>query len=297
MRNLPTSKKKQKLIDAKRASPLEVGEMIYVKKGSVTSYKTEADEGKEVKCTIESIDDGITVYEGEKRDRRPGNGTYKITTEDIVDRYILPIGANPFEEMTDGIRPIAFTLDSILFALNVLGDKHAAVGGKYDIEGITVMDCNWNPYIYNADGGKEYYQRPFVWKLKEKQLLIESIYQGIDCGKILVRLRGWGENTRLAKAGETELGWRDLVDGKQRLEAVRGFIMDELKDMHGNYFSDLSWASQHRFTNHQLFSYAEMPEETKDIDVIRQFLKLNFAGVPQSKEHIEFVKSLSKRIK
>ena len=73
-------------------------------------------------------------------------------------------------------------------------------------------------------------------------------------------------------------------------------MLDEFPDMHGNFYSDLSFMSQHKFTSHQLLSYAEMPEDSNDEDVIRQFLKLNFAGVPQSKEHIEFVKSLQSKI-
>jgi hypothetical protein len=35
-----------------------------------------------------------------------------------------------------------------------------------------------------------------------------------------------------------------------------------------------------------------MREDSLDKDVIYQFLKLNFAGVPQSKEHIGFVKNI-----
>lgn len=96
--------------------------------------------------------------------------------------------------------------------------------------------------------------------------------------------------------GETELSFNDIVDGKQRLNAARNFILGKYPDANGNYFADLSSYSQYKFTEHQLFTYAEMPEGTKDEDVLHQFLKLNFAGVPQSKEHIEFVKSLQSKL-
>ncbi len=95
--------------------------------------------------------------------------------------------------------------------------------------------------------------------------------------------------------GETDLSWNDIVDGKQRLNALVGFINNEFTDSYGNYYADLSNSSQHDVTNHQLFSYAEMPDNTKDEDVIKQFLKLNFTGVPQSREHIDFVKSLQNK--
>ena len=62
--------------------------------------------------------------------------------------------------------------------------------------------------------------------------------------------------------------------------------------MHGNYHKDLSDQAQRRLLNHQLFSYAELPENTPDVEILRQFLRLNFSGVPQSQEHLEYVKSL-----
>ena len=48
------------------------------------------------------------------------------------------------------------------------------------------------PFVI-INGKKSYYQRPLVWELEDKQLLIESIYNSVDCGKILIRLKGWEE--------------------------------------------------------------------------------------------------------
>lgn len=292
MNNNPISEKRQKLINEKNASPLQVGETIIVLKYAVSDYKFKNDEGKSTDCTIVSLDDGITVVEGSERNIRPNATHYKIKKKDITCRQLLYIGANPFDENKDDIRPVAFCLKSILFQLNALGDKKSVTDKPYTIEGIIIKDCNWNPFIYDSKGNKQYYQRPFVWQINDNQLLIESIYQNIDCGKILVRKRSWEELEKMQKNGETELAFYDIVDGKQRLNAIRGFMQGEFADLQGNYYSDLSYVSQHKFTNHQLFSYAEMPEKTPDEDVLKQFLKLNFTGVPQSKEHILFVKSL-----
>lgn len=289
MRERPISEKKQKLISAKIESELVVGESISVYERAISTFKTDSDKTKT--CTIESLDNGkIIVFEGSKRDKRPQTAVYEITKDDIHQRSLWDIGADPFEANTGDIRPINYSFDSILFTLDVLGNKRDEKD-RYDIEGIQVMEANWNPFIYK-DGKKMYYQRQFVWEVSDKQLLIESIYQNIDCGKILVRNRGWEELRAMQKNGETELSWRDIVDGKQRLNAVKCFMQDEFTDLQGNYYSDLSFFAQHKLENHQLFSYAEMPENTKDADVIKQFLKLNHAGVPQSLQHIEFVKSL-----
>lgn len=289
----PISESRQKMLDAKNNSPLSVGERVSVLEKAVGSYKKDTD--KSCTCTISSLDDGITVYIGVERDKNKHTKFYQITKEDIVGRDLLHIGANPFEENVGDIRPVAFSFDSILFQLDVLGNKRDQ-NDRYDIEGMKIEEANWNPFIYGKDCKKQYYQRPFVWSVEDKQLLIESIYQNIDCGKILVRKRGWEELRKMQSNGEVELAWNDIVDGKQRLNAVKCFMQGEFKDLNGNYYSDLSFMSQNKFTNHQLFSYAEMPEKSKDEDVIKQFLKLNFAGVPQSKEHIEFVKSLQNKI-
>jgi len=291
--NKQISESKQILLDAKNNSELTVGERISVLEKAVSYYKKEND--KSCTCTISSLDGGITVFVGVERDKNKNTSFYKITEEDIVGRDLLHIGANPFEENVGDIRPIGFCFDSILFTLDVFGDKRDDKD-RYDIEGVKIKEANWNPFIYGNDGKKQFYQRPFVWSVEDKQLLIESIYQNIDCGKILVRKRGWEELREMQSDGETELSFNDIVDGKQRLNAVKCFIEDEFRDLQGNYYSDLSFMSQNKFTNHQLFSYAEMPEKTKDKDVIKQFLKLNFAGVPQSKEHIEFVKSIQIKI-
>lgn len=292
MRIRPISEKKQKLLDAKNSSELKVGERISVFEKAVSSYKKDSD--KTCTCTISSLIDGITVFVGYEKDKDKHTTFYKITPDDISGRDLYDIGENPFERNVGDIRPIAFSFDSIIFQLDILGNKREGREAYY-VENIKIEEANWNPFIYDKEGKKQYYQRPLVWNVEDKQLLIESVYQNIDCGKILVRKRGWDELRDMQKKGETELSWHDVVDGKQRLNAIKDFLLGEFPDLHGNYFSDLSFSAQHKFTNHQLFSYAEMPEGTRDEDVIRQFLKLNFAGVPQSLEHIDFVKSLQNK--
>lgn len=278
------SKKKQKLINEFLNSPLQVGERISsIKRSGYAQSKTD--------YIIVEIDGSLLKV---KQTNTRHSNVETIDVVDIDGRYgIWEVGSNPFNEKFYDIRAISYSLDSVLFTLNILGNKRE----KYDINGIPIMEFNWNPFVYNKYGKKQYYQRDFVWSEDDNKNLIESIYQGIDCGKILVRNRGWDELKEMQSKGETELSFKDIIDGKQRLNAIRGFIMDEFKDKYGNYFSDLSAKSQHLFVNHQLLSYSEMPENTSDSDVLHQFLRMNFAGIPQSKEHLEFVKSISKEQK
>ena len=71
---------------------------------------------------------------------------------------------------------------------------------------------------------------------------------------------------------------------------------DKFPDLHGRYYSDFSHIAQWHFEDSSCLSFAEMDERTTDEQVIQAFLCNNFAGVPQSKEHIEFVKEIKKNL-
>ena len=297
MKNLTISNKKQKLIDEFLKTELQVGERIFVKRKYLSKWTADEKSDKVDTCKIISInkdDNTIVVVKDDYQEK------ITIDINKVDSRYLFEIGEYPFESDTyKSIRFSAYCLESIIFNLNIIGEKRGNDGlrGKTIMNNKVVEELNWNPFIYNKNGEKEYYQRDFCWSIKDNQLLIESIYQGIECGRILVRKRSWEFLENLAfETGETELGFNDIVDGKQRLNAIRGFLLNEYKDIDGNYYADLSAKGQHHFLDHQLFSYAEMDEKATDRQVIKQFLKLNFAGKPQSKEHLDFVKSINNRL-
>ena len=88
-----------------------------------------------------------------------------------------------------------------------------------------------------------------------------------------------------------------IVDGKQRLNALIRFVCDKFKDLHGNYFSDLSDWAKNEFLDSMVLSYAELGETATDKDVIETFLGVNHTGTPMAKEHIESVKSIQDKLK
>lgn len=261
--------KRQDKIEAYLKEPLKVGDEIHVQ-GLGSQDKSSWFSTTKVVDIIDGIP--YIVNHSSKR---------KVT--EYWKKVVSYIGIDPFSKEAR-INNINFSLESILFQL------YKDNGSRYDIDGVPIAPSNNNPFIF-IEGEKKYYQRPLVWELKDKQLLIESIYNYVDCGKIVVRNRGWNE-LRILKEGGHELAWKDIIDGKQRIDAVRGFTEGEFPDLKGNYFDDLSERSQKRFTSHQLFSYSELPENSRDEDVVRQFLRLNFSGVPQSEEHLNYIKSL-----
>lgn len=271
---------KEQLIEKYLSEPIKVGECVYIQ-GLGSQDKSSWFSTAEV---IEVCEDGGVMYKqsGYKEAHKAEKGKWKKYTNDI--------GACPFPPTRSEIRSINFQLESILYKIR--RDKE-----PYTIKGIEIKDVNFNPFVYDKDGSKRYYQRPLVWSDEDKRNLIDSIYNNIDCGKILIRNRGWKEIENLIDKGETEVAWCDVVDGKQRLNAVMDFIDGKFADNYGNYYEDLSENAQRRLTDHQLFSYSELPENSSDESVIEQFLRLNFCGVPQSKEHIQFVKEINRDIK
>lgn len=285
------SDKKQKLYDKKLASYFVVGEIIVVPEKLVVSWTANKD--KNVEAEIIEIDGDNLIVKNKDYSAYKNDILYTIKMTDVVTRNLWNVGANPFATRFDSVRTVAFELSSIIHTLDLTHDRRKE---PILMNGVEVKELNWNPYVFNKEGKKEYYQRDFCWSLQDKQLLIESIYNKIDCGKILIRTYSWKYLEKLANNGETELAFKDIVDGKQRMKTIEEFIHNKFPDMHGNYFADLSNEAQYEFSSHQLFSYAEMPESTTDEEVIYQFLKMNFTGVPQSPEHLEFVKEIGKRI-
>lgn len=282
------SEKKQRLIDEYLSTPISVGEEIVIHKGTISSvYK---DTNRLINAKVIAVDGENLVIAPTEYGYEKENHTVKKS--DVITRDGLSkIGANPFVESGGEIRPLSFSMESIIFGLELSEKKR---NEEYIFDGVICCEVNWNPFVYNKEGKKQYYQRELCWSLEEKQNLIESIYNGINLGLILIRKRSWSEIEKMSKNGETELAFKDIVDGKQRLNAIKEFLHDEFPDIHGNYFSDLSSHAKNKMFNNQNLQYAEMDGKTKDSDVVIQFLKLNFSGVPQSKEHIEFVKDILK---
>lgn len=205
-----------------------------------------------------------------------------------VKKYTSRIGADPFPKRVDNIRTVLFDITGVMNDTDVTKNERL-----YEIQGVNVVRANDNPVVIDGGGNIQYYQRPYCWTLEQKQLLIESIYEGIGCGLVITRRRSDKELHDLAKKGVTKLAWLDIVDGKQRMNAVHSFVNNEFADFNGRLFSDFSEIAQRKFLNQMCFQYGQLPEETTDQEVVAQFLRTNFTGVPQSKEHLDYIKSIN----
>lgn len=82
-------------------------------------------------------------------------------------------------------------------------------------------------------------------------------------------------------------------DGKQRLNCLMDFFENKFPGSNGNYWKDFSKPAQRFFKGRNCLTFYFLRENCSDEKVRRAFLNVNFTGVPMSKEHIEFVKSIN----
>jgi len=294
-RNIEIPKTKQELIDKFHSEFPVVGEEVYIKRkclGYVSKNQDPESFSSEYRFTVSYVDQETGNIKGKAygySSQEVSRGNYKRSSYDI--------GANPFYTGKH-IRVTPYTLESILSQLGLLDETHKEKYFLNETNGVGVKNLNWNPFVTDKDGNKHYYQRDFCWGLKDKQMLIESIYNGIDCGKIIIRPRSfkWIENH--VKTGEwQDIFWYDIVDGKQRLNAIHEFVWNKFKDNHGNYFKDLSTKAQNAIGDTQLITYAQFDEDVSDQDVIETFIRLNIFGKVVKKTHIDSVMKINDMLK
>lgn len=208
-------------------------------------------------------------------------------------------GPNPFKP-SPRIDFLAITIESLLYYAGVgkrsddWSDDRTVISSSHTTVaaiGKTYGGVNFDPYVIDKDGYRQYYQRGLVWNEDQKKLLLDSIYAGIEIGKFVFRERNWEQIEK--EAAEDGNGYNfDCVDGKQRLNAIIGFVRNEFTDSYGNYFSDLSESAQKKILGYNKFAFGKLDERASDQDVLNAFLFVNFTGVPMSKDHINFVKAI-----
>jgi uncharacterized protein with ParB-like and HNH nuclease domain len=124
------------------------------------------------------------------------------------------------------------------------------------------------------------FQRGHVWTKKEQRAYVEYVLRGGSSGKeILFNCPGWGINFR---------GPFVLVDGKQRLNAVRCFLNNRIKAF-GHYYREYT----DRLPSHCTFTFHINDLPTRAL-VLRWYIELNSSGVPHTQAELARVVSLYK---
>ena len=123
------------------------------------------------------------------------------------------------------------------------------------------------------------YQRDYVWTLEDKQRLIRSIFNRMDIGKFVFVEHPYPEH-RL-----------EVVDGKQRLSAIRDFMEGKFA-YEGKTWFQLSCADKNDFVDLMVQVCQMDSEKVSKADILWVFLSINTGGVPQTEEHVAKAKHL-----
>ena len=123
------------------------------------------------------------------------------------------------------------------------------------------------------------FQRAHVWNETQQRNYIEYCLRGGEVGRRLIfNCPGWGI---------TDHGPYVIVDGKQRLEAVRKFMRNELKAF-GQYYQEFTGAL--RIVSGDLV-WCVCSVETRE-EVLQLYLNINAGGTPHTLQELNKVRNL-----
>lgn len=123
------------------------------------------------------------------------------------------------------------------------------------------------------------FQRAHVWTQQQQKDYVEYVMQGGEVGKNLTfNAIGWGY--------DLEIGSYEIIDGKQRLEAVRSFLRDDFK-AHGHFRSE--YKDRMRF--HMSFKWRVCSLNTRE-EILQLYLNINAGGTPHTPEELDRVRGM-----
>jgi hypothetical protein len=132
-------------------------------------------------------------------------------------------------------------------------------------------------YHFGIDFDVEY-QRDYVWDIKDKENLIDSIFNNIDIGKFVFARRDYSEKYLY-----------EPIDGKQRTTTILDFYENKFQ-YKGMYFNDLSAGDKSWFENY-LVNIAEVEYISKE-QILKYFIMLNTSGKVMDKNHLDKVRKM-----
>lgn len=291
MKNCIISKKLQDQLSKYQSAPYEIGQSVLISKKATKIGGNSKDENEVVAYEIININgDDITV----KCNSYGREYTSTVNKSVIIKKVDDKIGVNPFSPKRMP-RITYYNIDLWQLLTRCGFELDGSVGGRstnYTYKNVKIQDINFDPFVYDKHGVKQYYQRNLIWKLGQKQNLIHSIYNERTIGTFLLRNRGYKGCVALIDRGETDVAFYDMVDGKQRFNAILDFIRCEFPDKNGNYFGDFSEAAKRQFLAFDCLSFGLIEEGTPDRAVFYAFLNVNIAGTPLSTYHLDKVKAI-----
>ena len=294
---------KENLLKEYLAKPFKVGEVVKVR-GKYLDYNTSQDPEwwNEVVVREVSEENGKTVLsvqrDGYDECNYKGRISRVVVENDAVQKNTLRIGVNPIptDYWNKNVRNTGFDIHNVISRIRCDIEKDSTK--NYYINDIYIPELNFNPFVYDKDGNRLYYQRDYVWTLEDEQNFIESMYNHLNLGTVVFRKRSWqwleNETSMRDSKDNSDLGFYDIVDGKQRIHTIKRFMTDQFPDKQGNLFSDFSDLAQRKFEDCGSMGVLEIQEDASEEDVLRVFLNVNYTGRPLSQEHLDYVRDLYK---
>jgi len=127
------------------------------------------------------------------------------------------------------------------------------------------------------------YQRGLVWSMKNKQNLISSIMSGSPIGEFIFARK------EIDSKDTHHVEWT-VIDGQQRVDALRGFVSNEFTDRGGRYFKEYSYREMvyltERFSN---FSAVYIQDLTKK-EQAEMYISKNIGGVAHTDEELNLAR-------
>lgn len=259
-------KSREQQIEEFLATPIQIGEVFNM---------------KEYRYEIAQIFDDYVIAQNLNYSYK---GLEKILIKNI-HRNIRHIGYNPFVDTNRYARVINYDICGILSVLSRSRDNYFS---KYVPNG--VEELNWNPYVTLKNDEKFYYQRDFCWTLENKQNFINSLYNGLELGRIVIYKREYEMVENELKKGNLDCCFIDIVDGKQRLKTLIDFFDNKFCDKDGYYWKDLSLYAQHKIQSQQTLIYIQLDSNCPDQDILQMFLNNAVEGVKLDTKHLDTIR-------
>lgn len=138
------------------------------------------------------------------------------------------------------------------------------------------------------------FQRGHVWNPKNQTRYIEHLLRGGTTSRTLIwNCPGYDQPSSLAQDTDAP---REMVivDGKQRLTAILGFMKNEVPVFGGRVFSDFDEQSQREILSPtgRLRVHMAVHALTRRRELLQLYIELNEGAIAHSPEEIERVKAL-----
>lgn len=118
------------------------------------------------------------------------------------------------------------------------------------------------------------WQRPEVWSEAQKTRFIEGIFLGLGTGEYVVNGRDYSADGKDKPCS----GW--LLDGQQRITAIRDFVEGRLPIFGNVHFDDLDIGTKRRRFLHVVFPRHELSYTADERVLMEIYDRLNFGGTP-----------------